>query len=344
MSNSTEVSQEVKGFGRQREEFYKRPLTARVINPYKDKPMRLHERFVKDGRPVENITKSGSVLTGYIRDKADMKKVFENGVRPVSHRFNETYANNRYGEAMGGAYVLQREFDDLHTVMITLKAYQYNANDEGHAYVDHLHDLLASNDAVLDALRYHLGKKRGLRFGRLSVIQPHRSGHAHIQHGLWIDGPVPREALQPAVDAHLRHCPVAREQDHEGDTITRYRKPTQADSEGLIIDLTKDLVGFDDCLSNSDRKERVKYQRLGATLMATTVNQWRPDRVFHNAIRQSQAEYQPDGGESYGKPEGIQFVEDGDVYEPAELGASGGVSMVDVTDVDADDDPLPNVS
>lgn len=89
-----------------------------------------------------------------------------------------------------------------------------------------------------------------------------------------------------------------------------------------------------------------KYQRLGATLFATNINQWRPDRgVFQDAIHQSQDEYEPDGGEDRGEYEGIQFEDDGKVYGPSELGGEGGgVNMVDVTEVNPDDDPLPNVS
>lgn len=335
----TSVGQPESATGSQRRELYERPLTVRTYNEHKDRPMRLDERFVDDGAPVEHITAAVHELRNYRRDKADMKMVFEDGTETVSHRFNEAYAKQKYGEAKGAARVLQRESDDLCTAMITLRGYEFNANHEGRAYADHLHDLLASNKAVMNALRYYLGEKRGLDFGRLSVIQPHDTGHAHIQHGLWIDGHVDRDALQPAVDAHLEHCPIAREKSHEGRTITIRNATTDNGlSEALVYELGKDLVGYDSNITDT------KYTRLGATLMAANVNQWRPDQgVFQDAIALSQAEY--DGDDDRGEYEGIQFNEGGEVYDPSELGGKGGgVNMVDVTDANPDDDPLPKVS
>lgn len=317
---------------------YERPLTVRTWNPHKDRQMRLAEPFVDEGRPTKHIAKGVHKLREYRREKADMRRVFENGTETVSHRFNDAYARKKYGEAMGGARVLEDEFDQLYTVMLTLRAYEFNANDEGRAFADHTHDLLASNDTVMKRLRYHLTEKRGLTFGRLSAIQPHDTGHAHIQHGLWIDGPVTHDALQPAVDAHLEKCPVARDKNHEGDTIT-IRKATAENglSEALVYELGKDLVGFDDNIKNT------KHQRLGATLFATNINQWRPDNsVFRDAMKQSQDEYKSD--DDRGDYEGIQFTDDGEVYDPSELDGGGGVTMLDVTDVNPDDDPLPRVS
>lgn len=321
-------------------ELWERPLTVRTHNPHRDRPMRLEEHYVSNGRPVSHVTEAAHKLRQYRREKADMKMVFEDGTEPISHRFNHKYAQQKYAQAMDAARILQRQCDDLHTAMLTLRAYEFNAHDEGRAYADHLHDLLASNGPIMRSLRYELGDKRGLEFGRLSVIQPHKTGHAHIQHGLWIDGRVDRDDLQSTVETHLEKCPVARRNCHEGRTIT-IRKSTAENqmSETLVYELAKDLVGFDDNITSDNSDVRRKYERLGATLMATNINQWRPDNsVFQDAIERGKDEYEYDYRGEY---EGIQFEEGGAVYDPSELGGKGsGVTMVDVTDVEADD-PIP---
>ena len=322
----------------QRQPLHERPLVARRT--------KIRDRFVEDGSPVDSLADAVSVFRRYLKEKRGTKWIHENGSKKAAHKYNGAYADKKYARGMDGVKELHERSEGLQTVMLTLRAYEFNANDEGRAFVDHLQDLLASNKSVMNALRYHLTEKQGLDFGRLSVIQPHDTGYAHIQHGLWIEGEINREDLQPAIDAHLRHCPVACEKNHRGQAITIRRASSERVSTGLFKELQKDLIGNGDCLTSNDPHERRKYERLGAILMAANVAQWRPDRgLFREAMDEGTEQYKRNNIDVCGKREGIQFSEGGEVHDPAELAGAGGESMmVEVSEVDPDDDPIPSVS
>lgn len=361
----------------QRRELCECPLTVRTHNPYTDDPLKLDERFVTNGTPRETIKAAQKGLRAYRRKKADTKIVFENGTEPVSHRYNDVYAKRKYAEAMNAAALLDDEFDELYSVMIVLTAYTGNARGEGRATVDHLHDLLASNQAVGRKIEKNIGERLGLDYARLAVIQPHEDvpGYAHIAWGLWVDGRVEIEDVYPAVEEHLEKCPVAREKDHPvafegsdvGKAIRRFKSTPQNNvAQGLVTELTKDLVGWKDNIESDDPGTRRRYERLGATLMASNTTQYRPDRCVDGgdnygklswAVKQNRESWKSDGGEYLGEFEGHQFEEDGPVYDPRNNCNCGDdcpdecdcscheppIKMVPVTDVDPTDDPLPNV-
>lgn len=311
-------------------EYCERPLTVRET--------KLHEQFVDDGRPL-NITEAIAEFTGYRSDRAGQTRVFENGSKSVSNRFNRAYADKKYAQAMDAARALQRKLNELHTVMITLRADRINADGEGRAYVDHLNDLLDSNQYVTQRLRDSLGD----RFGRLSALCAEDSGHAYIRHGLWIDNPVTRKDVQTAIDAHLKHCTEARERNHGQSTI-KIRPAAQNSrfSEQLVETLAKDLVGFNDSISSSDPEERLKYRRFGAMLLASGKNQWRPDRMgmFRAAMNEGTEKYKENNIDEHGRYEGVRFEDSGEIHDPTDFGGGNESAMVEVTDVDPSDDPV----
>lgn len=321
-------------FEQQQLECRERPLTVRRSN--------LREEFVKNGTPM-NITEAVGELAGYRRDKAETAQVFANGSKALSHRFTDSYARRKYAQAMDAARVLERDSDRLHVVLITLRMDRINVNGEARAFVDHFRELRASNDYVLQRLRYYVGERRNIEFGRLSVIKPEDTGHAYIQHGLWVDGHVSRADLQPAIDAHIEHCPFARESAHRTDTIEIWRAtPESGHSTDLVERLGSGLVGFRDKIEASDPDTRRAYRRLGATLMAANVNQWRPDNgMFQDAVKKGREDYEPDPAKDLGEYQGMRFNDDGDVIDADDLGGGGGgVNMVEVTNVDPRADPV----
>lgn len=319
----------VSNFFEQQLDCRERPLTVRRTN--------LRKEFVKNGRAL-NITQAISEFTGYRRDKDGWMHEYDEGSKEAAHSSNKPYADKKYAKAMGAADVLQDELSNPYTVVITLRGDRTNANGEARAYVDHLHDLYESNSYVTQWFRDNLGE-----FGRLSALCAEDTGHAFIRHALWVDGPIARKDVQPAVDTHLEHCAIARESNHITNTID-IRMVTEENrrSEKTVEMLAKDIIGFDDCIGSPKPEKRLKYRRFGAMLLASGKNQWNPDRtgLFRDAMVEGTQEYKENNPEQIGEYHGIRFRDGGDVYDPSDFAGSGGSPMVEVTEVDPSADPV----
>jgi hypothetical protein len=259
----------------------------------------------------------------YIRDKKDVKAVFENqetaarvrGSDP--HRFAPEYADKQYAKLKDLERGLRGEYGKrLHTAMLTLTA--SSTDDEGDPLppVDHLDGLLSSWEAVTRSLRRCM---EGRRYERLAILEPHESGYLHLHVAVFVDGVVRGQEFAPVIEAHLRNCDLAGEDAHDvTDRSTISVRHVGSDrSEETVANLGTYLAEYLGTYGDDPLDEEEKVQMSNAVLWATGRRRWRPSNGAQRYMRTNRGETDSEWS--------LVGVEDGDgeFYEVQE--GSGGV-------------------
>lgn len=253
----------------------------------------------------------------------------EKGIRANSHRFTEQSSKDRYGRTLGVDRAARRLWaDDLTTVLVTRRANAFDVNGTPQPPADHLNDLLSANSNVYEAYRRHIGENHGMKFVRLTVLEPHRNGYGHVHDGLWVQDPddlLGKMDVMPAVDAHLRNISQARPHNHGPDAVDVRTSPEaraytsdQLPTTKLPRELTKFLGGFAPFDESENQNPNVppvlqmskSRLRFYALLWARGLRQWRPDQTyFPHFVKASQEWYgtdkADDNTETYIEPEDI---------------------------------------
>jgi hypothetical protein len=272
-------------------------------------------------------------------------------VRPSSHRFTRQAARDRYGRALGVDRAAAELWgDSVTTVHVVRRARAFGVDGQPQPPADHFDDLLAANRNVYDAYRRHIEEGHGLTYARLSVVEPHQHGYAHVHDGLWVHDPddvVDASTIEPALEAHVRGVPQAQPSRHDPERALSVehapaRQSRASDPEGappttaLPRELTKLLGGFvphgrDSSLENGvppvlqASNGRLRFYAL---LWARGLRQWRPDQsVFPRLVEASQEWWSALDQSDDGSP------------SPADLDTDGGsdaeaVGTVETVDAD----------
>lgn len=275
----------------------------------------------------------------------------EKGIDPTSHRFGESAAKDRYGRTLGVDRAARKLWGDaLTTVHVVRRARPFGVNGQPQPPADHLDDLLDGNAAVYAAYRRHIEENHGRTYARLTVLEPHQNGYAHLHDGLWIEDPertICEMDIEPAVDAHLDAVPQAQPHNHGAGTVHVRHDPkgrgaafgsNGIDGDGvpqsgaLPRELTKFLPAFADSTPSSERNRTAPPVldadrgplRYYALLWARGLRQWRPDQsVFPRLVNASQQWFgeAPEDGET-----------DDEVFvSPEDMATHSGVETVDVS-------------
>jgi len=260
----------------------------------------------------------------------------EKGVTPTSHRFTESASMDRYGRTLGvdrAAHQLWGE--DLTTVHVVRHARPFGVGGQPQPPVDHLDDLLAGNRNVYRSYRRHIRENHGLTYARLTVLEPHQNGYAHLHDGLWVHDPssvLGETDIYPATDAHLRAVQQAQPRNHGPDAVSVEQAPERqrydADPKGVPLttalprELTKHLGGLAPRDEDTERNPTIPNVlqakkgplRFYALLWASGLRQWRPDQsgVYDRLVAASQQWFgdsddstSSDDKETYPQPEDI---------------------------------------
>lgn len=159
-----------------------------------------------------------NVWREWMESYQDSNAVFEHEtkdkkiVAPMQNRFMEERATKLYAqlkdlergvcEAWGKANVT--------TVMLTFTASTSSANGEWQRCLgNHLDDLLSTWPQV----RREIGRALdGREYEYVRILEPHKSGHAHIHVAVFVRGPVEAEAFRSVMKRHVNNClPASRE-------------------------------------------------------------------------------------------------------------------------------------
>lgn len=195
---------------------------------------------------------------------------------PQENRFMPSYSNKLYAKLKD----LERGLHDaygrrFHTGMLTLTA-SAGRPGEWVAPVDQLDELLSSWEAVRRAL--HRVLDDSLRWERLMVLEPHKSGYVHAHIAVFVDGGVDAETFEPVIDAHLRNCELAERDAHEYENVIDVKRVAgsrdrELDEIGNLGSYLAEYLGMYD-EDPLDAPEHV--QAFNALLWATGRQRWRP--------------------------------------------------------------------
>lgn len=269
----------------------------------------------------------------YVDESRDTGVVFEDvsgnrvtGSNP--NRFHPDYTDQQYAKLKDLERGIRAEYGKrLHTAMLTFTASSTDVEGNPVPPVDHLDGpdgLLSSWSAVTRELR-RLMDDLGLRYERLAILEPHKSGYIHIHMAVFVEGIIIPEMFEDVIDAHVRNCERASEDAHDvSDDDTVSVKHVGADrSEDTIANLgtylTEYLAPYDEDGEKQDPIDADTHTQIANTVLwATGKQRWRPSNGAQKYMSQNSNDEDSEW-ELVGIEDG-----DGEVHE-LEPGESGGV-------------------
>lgn len=159
----------------------------------------------------------------YIRQKEDQKIVIgkvgtddHNFTKEASHSFSEKYQLRNYAKLKAWERSAKEEYgDDLTAVMLTLSASSRDPKNKSlwSAPLDHLNDLKEGWKGAYRELNRLFGSSE--KYSYVRILEPHKSGYAHMHIGILTAEDVVAEDFESVVDAHTRRCSRASAEAHE---------------------------------------------------------------------------------------------------------------------------------
>jgi hypothetical protein len=200
------------------------------------------------------------------------------------HRFTRDWCCNRYAELGNVDRWCQQNFNNLHTVWMTLNGDKRNDGGGWRCGLDFTNELLQSNGKVGTRINTHLDN----RFARFTVLGAHKHGYPHVHWGFYVEGRPSREPFMRALHGHLNNSPVAVEAHHPDDAISieqanpdsQYdRSDTDVPVTRLMREASSQLLWPD---SGVDVSDAPAHKRRFATLLWASqyTYQWRTGDTF----------------------------------------------------------------
>jgi hypothetical protein len=205
---------------------------------------------------------------------------------------------------------------------------------------------------IYDKLRYELEKKRDLEFEYVLITGVHggqkskQSGsinlfYPHIHLLVYIDGKVDESVFHPVIDKHVKHSPVASENQHDYSDAIRVEKVSDIDLKpmskrdrvrGLVTPAARDIsshlpkVG----INNGQLTGSLADKLFAAMMFSTNRKSWKDSDGFREAYKSEYRDrtgYDPDSStnEEY---EHIGYEIDGDVVESTDGGGSSNFMTI----------------
>ena len=273
---------------------------------------------------------------GWLRSAEETSAVFE-GCNPetgeedtVTVPLENRFMKGRQRELYAKLHDLERGVESaygkrLNVAMLTFTASNKSgAGDWWRCPANHLDDLLASWPAVRRELHRLL---KGRRWEYLRMLEPHKSGYAHVHLAVFVDGPIRPADFEPVMDAHVRHCLPASWEAHtpKGDAVA-----VRTGISNVAAYLSAYLMKYDE--EPLEAPEHI--QRFHALLWATGRRRWSV-----SAGAQEMMAWEPPEGES-GWVWELTHIEVRSALYPLESGGDG-VVMIALDDSAAGLDPPP---
>jgi hypothetical protein len=185
-------------------------------------PTRLREEAVTDytDTRAKTVRETMEAFETYVHQTAASATTHaeQDGVRRENHVYSRAAADEKFAKTLGVDRAARRLWgEDLTTAMVVRRSVSYDDAGEPQPPADQLNDLLGGNDAVYRAYKRQLRDTHDLQYARLTVLEPHADGYAHVHDGFWIhdpDGVVCPNVFDPVIDAHLENVPAARPRNH----------------------------------------------------------------------------------------------------------------------------------
>jgi hypothetical protein len=162
-------------------------------------------------------------LNSHIEFEADDGEVSR---APLQNSYMPEYGDTYYAKLKDFERGVERTFEGLTTVMLTLSASNRNAEGGWRCPADHMRELMDGYDAARKRLHKVLS---GWNWEYARVWEPHQSGYGHLHIAVFVEdgGDEPTaEQFDPVMESHIENCDPAGRDAH--------RSNPPGDDEGAV--------------------------------------------------------------------------------------------------------------
>lgn len=212
----------------------------------------------------------------WLQEAEDTRAIFENeeGAEvavPLENRFMESRQERAYAKFHDVARGAREQYGKtLTTVMLTFTAStKSGAGDWWRTPGNHLDDLLGSWSAVRRELHRALDDRA---WEYVRVLEPHKTGHAHVHLALFVSGPVEPEDFRGVMETHVDHTMAAGWEAHrpEGDAVNVHDGRHADSVENVAAYIANYVMDWGEGALDAEEHE----QRFNALLWATGRRRW----------------------------------------------------------------------
>lgn len=232
----------------------------------------------------------------------------------VENSYMESYSTRYYARLKDLERGVERRYDDVTTVMLTLSASSENANGGPRCPADHMREIASGWDTARKQLPHILA---GYNYCYARIWEPHQSGYGHQHVAIFVEddgGDLAAEDFRPFMDSYTGDTPGAGSEAHavDGDAVS-----INDDVENMGSYISEYLGIFGEEALDRPMKEQMFY----ATTWATNTR-----RLDFGAAAQEII-----SGEEFRRETGLRPSDRGDCESDSKA-AHGGDTDADDTD------------
>jgi len=137
----------------------------------------------------------------------------------LKNSYQPEYGKRYYGKLKGLEREVERQWQDLTTVMLTLSASNKNAEGGLRCPADHMRDIADGWDTAYSLLHHVLD---GFRSEFAKVWEPHQSGYGHMHIAVFVEDPagaISAEQFRPVIRSFVKNTEAAGSEAHDLDTV-----------------------------------------------------------------------------------------------------------------------------
>lgn len=135
----------------------------------------------------------------------------------LENSYMPDYGKRYYAKLKDFERGIEREYEDLTTVMLTFTASHRNADGGWRCPADHMRDIMEGYDAARKQLHQALS---GQKWEYARVWEPHADGYGHLHMAVFVedgDGDLDHEQFEPVMRSHVENCGPAGSEAHQVD-------------------------------------------------------------------------------------------------------------------------------
>jgi hypothetical protein len=164
---------------------------------------------------------------GYLRSHIEYEGPDGETTRtPLENSYQPDYGRRYYAKLKDFERGVEREFEDLTTVMLTFTASHRNDKGGWRCPADHMRDIMEGYDAARKQVHQALS---GYRWEYARVWEPHADGYGHLHMAVFVEDPageIEAADFSAAMRSHVENCRPAGWEAHRpaGDAVSVNRE------------------------------------------------------------------------------------------------------------------------
>ena len=180
--------------------------------------------------------------------------------RRLENSYQQEYADRYYARTKDFERGVNRRWNGVTPVMLTLTASTENANGNPRCPADHMREIAAGWDTARKQLDQALS---GLKWEYVRIWEPHESGYGHLHVGIFVEGggDLEAERFRPVMRSYVKNVKAAGSEAHSPSNAVS----VNGDVENLGSYLTEYLGQYGEPLQERPLSEQVFYATTWAT-------------------------------------------------------------------------------